>query len=317
MAGFVYDSRKFEERAFYRLKGGAELKSKKKKQMAPWIFSGPALIVYVFVVIIPIIYSLAFSFYDYSGVGKMTFNGIDNYVNMFRDGTFRIAIKNNLFLMVGSTAIQMVIGLGLAILLSNIHKFANVLRVAYFVPCIISSAAICQIFSRMFSIIPEGVIPALMRLFGLQQIAFLSEADWALVIVILLDAFKFVGMHMLIFYSGLMDIDISVVEAAIVDGCGWWKLHTKIKIPMITNIIVMELVLLINGTLKAFDISYILTKGGPGTTTELVATYMYKTSFGMAKFGVGSAMSVFLAAESLLAVGIVRYIGNKLQQKYS
>lgn len=104
----------------------------------------------------------------------------------------------------------------------------------------------------------------MMRLVGLKQIAFLSEADWALLIVIMLDAFKFVGMHMLIFYSGLMDIDASVVEAAIVDGCGWWKLHTQIKIPMIMNIIIMELVLLINGTLKAFDISYILTKGGPG-----------------------------------------------------
>ncbi len=288
----------------------------KKKQIAPWLFSGPALVVYILVVIIPIIYSLAFSFYDYSGVGNMTFNGINNYINMFRDGTFRVAIKNNLYLMAGSTTIQMLIGLGLAILLSNIRKFTNVLRVAYFVPCIISSAAICQIFSRMFSIVPEGVIPAMMRLVGLKQIAFLSEADWALLIVIMLDAFKFVGMHMLIFYSGLMDIDASVVEAAIVDGCGWWKLHTQIKIPMIMNIIIMELVLLINGTLKAFDISYILTKGGPGTTTELVATYMYKTSFGMAKFGVGSAMSVFLAVESLLAVGIVRYIGKKQQQKY-
>lgn len=288
----------------------------KKKQIAPWLFSGPALVVYILVVIIPIIFSLAFSFYDYSGVGNMTFNGINNYINMFRDGTFRVAIKNNLYLMAGSTTIQMLIGLGLAILLSNIRKFTNVLRVAYFVPCIISSAAICQIFSRMFSIVPEGVIPAMMRLVGLKQIAFLSEADWALLIVIMLDAFKFVGMHMLIFYSGLMDIDASVVEAAIVDGCGWWKLHTQIKIPMIMNIIIMELVLLINGTLKAFDISYILTKGGPGTTTELVATYMYKTSFGMAKFGVGSAMSVFLAVESLLAVGIVRYIGKKLQQKY-
>ena len=249
----------------------------KKKQIAPWLFSGPALVVYILVVIIPIIYSLAFSFYDYSGVGNMTFNGINNYINMFRDGTFRVAIKNNLYLMAGSTTIQMLIGLGLAILLSNIRKFTNVLRVAYFVPCIISSAAICQIFSRMFSIVPEGVIPAMMRLVGLKQIAFLSEADWALLIVIMLDAFKFVGMHMLIFYSGLMDIDASVVEAAIVDGCGWWKLHTQIKIPMIMNIIIMELVLLINGTLKAFDISYILTKGGPGTTTELVATYMYKT----------------------------------------
>lgn len=288
-----------------------------RKKTAPWLFSGPALLVYTLVVIVPVMCSLTYSFYDYNGIGKMTFHGFENYRNMFSDETFRTAVKNNLFLMAGSTAIQMGLGLGLAILLSNIRRFSNVLRVAYFVPCIISSAAICQIFSRMFSVVPEGVIPALMRVVGMEPIAVLSDADWALCVVIILDAFKYVGMHMLIFYSGLMDIDISVVEAAIVDGCGWWKLHTRIKIPMIMNIIVMELILLVNGTLKAFDISYILTKGGPGTATELVATYMYKTSFGMAKFGSGSAMSVFLAVESLLAVMLVRYIGDRLKRKYS
>lgn len=290
---------------------------KKKINYKPWLFLSPALFVYIVVVIAPIIYSLGFSFYNYSGIGKMTFAGLGNYKRMFCDSTFITAIKNNLLLMVGSTAIQMILGLGLAILLSNIRKFANALRVAYFIPCIISSAAICQVFSKMFSILPEGVIPAIMKMLGMTPIAFLSDSKFALLVIIILDAYKYVGMHMLIFYSALMDIDTSVIEAAIVDGCGWWKLHTKIKIPMIINIVVMELVLLVNGTLKAFDISYILTKGGPGTTTELVATYMYKTSFGMTKLGLGSAMSVFLALESLLAVGIVRYIGNKLQKKYS
>ena len=268
---------------------------KKKINYKPWLFLSPALFVYIVVVIAPIIYSLGFSFYNYSGIGKMTFAGLGNYKRMFCDSTFITAIKNNLLLMVGSTAIQMILGLGLAILLSNIRKFANALRVAYFIPCIISSAAICQIFSKMFSILPEGVIPAIMKMLGMTPIAFLSDSKFALLVIIILDAYKYVGMHMLIFYSALMDIDTSVIEAAIVDGCGWWKLHTKIKIPMII----------------------ILTKGGPGTTTELVATYMYKTSFGMTKLGLGSAMSVFLALESLLAVGIVRYIGNKLQKKYS
>ena len=121
---------------------------------------------------------------------------------------------------------------------------------------------------------------------------------------------------MIIFYTALMDIDESVVDAAIIDGCGLWKMYTKVKIPMIINIIVAELVILVNGTLKAFDVSYILTGGGPGTATELVATYMYKTAFTMTKYGQASAMAVFLAVESLLAVGIVRLVGNKLQQKY-
>ena len=110
---------------------------KKKINYKPWLFLSPALFVYIVVVIAPIIYSLGFSFYNYSGIGKMTFAGLGNYKRMFCDSTFITAIKNNLLLMVGSTAIQMILGLGLAILLSNIRKFANALRVAYFIPCII------------------------------------------------------------------------------------------------------------------------------------------------------------------------------------
>lgn len=289
---------------------------KLKKKIAPWMFLAPALLVYCAVVIFPIIQSIQFSFFNYSGIGEMKFNGITNYVKMFKNSAFRTAIRNNIWLMLGGTTIQMVVGLGLAIILSNIKKFANALRVIYFVPCIISSAAICQIFAKIFSITPEGVIPGLMRLFGMTPIAFLSEGEWALAIVIILDSYKFVGMHMIIFYTALMDIDAAVVEAAVIDGCGWWKMHTKVKIPMIMNIIVAELVILVNGTLKAFDVSYILTGGGPGTATELVSTYMYKTAFTMTKFGEGSAMAVFLAVESLVAVAIVRFVGNRLQKRY-
>lgn len=289
---------------------------KLRRKISPWMFLAPALLVYCIVVIIPIIQSIQFSFYDYNGIGAMKFNGITNYLKIFKNSAFRKAIVNNICLMFIGTAIQMVVGLGLAIILSNIRKFANILRVVYFVPCIISSTAICQIFAKFFSVTPEGIVPAIMRLLGMTPIAFLSDSKWALIIVIILDSYKFVGMHMIIFYSALMDIDSAVVEAAIIDGCGWFKLHTKVKIPMIMNIVVAELVILVNGTLKAFDVSYILTGGGPGTATELVSTYMYKTAFTMMKFGEGSAMAVFLAIESLIAVGIVRYVGNKLQQKY-
>lgn len=289
---------------------------KLKKKIAPWMFLAPALLVYCAVVIFPIIQSIQFSFYNYSGIGEMKFIGLSNYQKMFSNSAFRKAIGNNIWLMLGGTTIQMVVGLGLAIILSNIRKFANTLRVVYFVPCIISSAAICQIFAKLFSITPEGVIPAIMKLLGMTPIAFLSSSKWALAIVIILDSYKFVGMHMIIFYTALMDIDGAVVEAAIIDGCGWWKMHTQVKIPMIMNIIIAELVILVNGTLKAFDVSYILTGGGPGTATELVSTYMYKTAFTMTKFGLGSSMAVFLAVESLIAVGIVRFVGNKLQEKY-
>ena len=285
-----------------------------KNKALPWLCLGPALLIYLFVVIIPIIWSVGFSLFDYNGIEAMTFSGIKNYTLMFQDKIFWQSVRNSLFFMTVSTAFQMMVGLGLAILLSNIKKGANFLRVIYFIPCIISTMAISQIFQKLLSVQPEGVLAAVMKLFEMEPVAILSEPDWALLAVTLIDAYKFVGIYMIIFFAALMDIDQSVVEAAALDGCSWWQLHTKIKIPMISNIVVMVAVLLVSGTLKGFDISYILTKGGPGTSSELVATYMYKTAFGSMKYGMASAMAVFLVAECLLAVFLVQKLGKKIQK---
>ncbi len=287
---------------------------KPRKKLVPWLFSAPALLVYVFVVIVPIIWSVGFSLFEYNGIGSMKFVGVDNYVLMVRDPVFWEAVCNNLFFMIVSTAAQMIVGLALAIILSNIKWGANFLRVVYFIPCIISSMAISQIFQKLLSVLPEGVFAAVVKLFGMQPIALLSDSKWVLLAVTLIDSYKFVGIYMIIFYSALKDIDESVVEAAAIDGCTWWQLHAKIKIPMITNIVVMVAVLLVSGTLKGFDISYILTKGGPGTSSELVATYMYKTAFGSTKYGLASAMAVFMIIECLIAVFLVRKLGSKIQK---
>lgn len=287
---------------------------KPKSRIEPWIFLLPAILAYLFVVIVPLIWSGGFSLFDYNGIGAMHFTGLKNYKIIFQDPVFWESVKNSLFFMVVSTIVQMLIGLILAIILSNIKRGANLLRVVYFIPCIISSMAICQIFQKLLSVLPEGVLAAVMSQLGMQPIAVLSESKYALLVVTLIDAYKFVGIYMIIFYSALKDIDESVVEAAAIDGCTWLQLHTKIKIPMISNIIVMVAVLLVSGTLRGFDVSYILTAGGPGTASELIATYMYKTAFGSAKYGQASAMAVFLIVESLLAVFLVRRLGDRIQR---
>lgn len=287
---------------------------KPSKKIVPWLFSAPALFVYIFVVIVPIVWTIQLSLNNYSGIGAMEFTGLDNYKMMFKDPVFKETVMNSLFFMVVSTAVQMVVGLVLAIILNSIGRGANFLRVIYFVPCIISSMAISQIFRKLLSVQPAGVLAALMELVGMEPISLLSEPKLVLLVVTLIDAYKFLGIYMIIFYSALKDIDESVVEAAAIDGCTWLQLQTKIKIPMIKNIIIMVAVLLVSGTLKGFDISYILTKGGPGTASELVATYMYKTAFGATKYGLGSAMAVFLVVECLLAVFIVRKIGDRIEK---
>ena len=136
----------------------------------PWLFALPALLVYLFIVIIPVVWSLGYSLMDWHGIGEMTFAGLDNYVRMFNDTTFQTSAVNNLIFMAVGTVFQLTTGLIMAILLSSITRGSNILRVIYFIPCIISSMAICKIFEKLLSVFPQGVIAALMSALGLEQV---------------------------------------------------------------------------------------------------------------------------------------------------
>ena len=283
---------------------------KPRTKIEPWMFLLPALLVYTVMVIIPVVWSLGYSFFNWKGISEMKFTGFDNYVRMFTDRKMITSIQNNLVYMVIGTCVQVFMGLFMATLLSSIDRGSNILRVLYFIPCIISSMAICKIFNMLFSVQPEGLIAALVKLFGGKPKALLSDYNYALLMVTLVDAYKFCGLYMVIFYSAFMNIDHEVIEAAYIDGCTWWQQYWRIRLPMIKPIFFTVIVILVNGTLKSFDISFILTQGGPGVASELVATYMYKIAFNSSNFGYGSAISMFLLIESLIAVSIVRMCGR-------
>lgn len=288
---------------------------KPKTKAEPWLFCTPALIVYICIVLVPVIWSVGYSLFDWNGIGAMRFVGLDNYKRMLADTTFRTSVLNTLFFMVAGSATQILSGLIMATILANLSRGSNILRVVYFIPSIISSMAICKIFDKLLSVQPQGVVAALMETAGASPVAFLSSHQWALTFVTFIDAYKYCGLYMVVFYSAYMSISNDVVEAAYIDGCNWLQQYRYIKLPMIKPIFFVVLVIVINGTLKGFDISYILTNGGPGDASELVATYMYKMAFTSTRFGYGSALSVFLLLESLLAVGIVRLIQGRAEAK--
>ena len=288
---------------------------KPKNKLEPWLFLLPALIVYTCIVLLPVLWSLVYSFFNWNGISDMKFVGLGNYARMLSDKKMMAAFKNNLFFMAVGTCVQVFMGLLMATLLSNIRRGSNTLRVLYFIPCIISSMAICKIFNMLLSVQPEGLLAAIVKMFGGKPIALLSSYDYALLVVTLVDAYKFCGLYMVIFYSAFMNLDHEIIEASYIDGCTWWQQYIHIRLPMIKPIFFTVIVILVNGTLKSFDVSYILTNGGPGTASELVATYMYKVSFNSTNFGYGSAISVFLLAESLIAVGIVRMFSRRSEKR--
>lgn len=284
---------------------------KPRNKIEPWLFLLPALLIYLGVVLIPMLQTIGYSFLDWNGLGDKMFVGLKNYARLISDKTLRTAFLNNLFFLILGTAFQLFMGLLMATLLSGISRGSNIFRVLYFIPCIISSMAICKIFEKLLAVQPKGVIAAVMELLHLEPIAFLSNLDYALPCVTLIDGYKFCGLYMVIFYAALMNVSKEVVEAAYMDGCNWIQAYIRVKLPAIKNIFFVVLVILVSGCLKGFDVSYILTNGGPGNATELVATYMYKTAFSMSNFGYGSTLAVFILVESLIAVGIVKKIQNR------
>jgi raffinose/stachyose/melibiose transport system permease protein len=285
-----------------------------KRRIEPWLFVLPALLVFVFTVIIPIIWSFSYSLYEWNGIGDKRFIGIDNYIRMFKDNVFQTAFKNNLIFTGLGTVVQIVVGMSMAIILTSITKLRNFIKVIYFIPCVISSMAICQIFSKMLSINPEGVINAFLGVAGLESLraAFLSDPKLTLIIVTLVDAYKFCAIYMVIYYAAFLAISNDIIEAAVIDGCNWWQQYIYMRFPLIKGIFFITVVMLVSGTLKGFDVPYILTNGGPGASSELVSTYMYKVAFNSVNYGYGSAISVFLVIECLLIVTLIRKLTSKV-----
>ena len=278
-----------------------------------WILLLPALLLFTATVTVPIAWSLSLSAFQWGGFGRPVFTGVENYVRLIGDGVFRQAFLNNLFFTAVGTAVQVAVGMTLAILLLSIETFRNLIKTAFFIPCVISSVAISQIFVQLLAVQPEGVVNALLGAAGLNdwQRPFLSDPHWALLIVTLVDAYKFAAIYMVIYYSAFMSVDQEVLDAASIDGANWWQQYVYVKFPLIRGVILVTIVMLISGTLKGFDVSYIMTAGGPGASSELVSTYLYKTIFTSSDFGYGSAIAVFLAIECLVIIGVIRSVFRK------
>jgi len=281
---------------------------KKNRNITAWLFVLPALIVFTAIVIVPIGWSFSLSMVRWNGLGPRNFVGLDNYLKMLQDSVFRQAFFNNLIFSAAGSVFQLIMGMSMAIVLLSMRWFRNLTRVAYFLPIVISSVAISQIFSQLLAVNPEGMVNAVFGLIGADNLkgAYLSDTRLTLMIVTLVDGYKFSAIYMAIYYSALIQIDSDIVEASAIDGANWWQQLFLIKLPVIKATLAVSVVLVVSGTLKGFDISFILTKGGPGAASELVSTYLYKVLFNSSNFGYGSAIAVFLSVECLIVVAILR-----------
>ena len=288
-----------------------------RNKKAFFAFLLPGLLFYIFTVFYPIVESIRLSFMEWGGIGDKVFVGLDNYVKMFHDPVFYTAFINNLIYLLIVVGMQLSIGLFFAILLTYMTKYVTLVKTLYYVPCIITTVAITQLFRSMYSVEPMGLLNQFLEAVGLGGMvtSWLADVGTVLAAVSIPEGWRFTGMYMVIFYAALVSLDPSVYEAAKVDGASEMQILYKIKRPVIKDIILLTLTMCLTGALRGFDIPFLLTSGGPGNASELMSTYMYKKAFSSNQYGYGSALAVFIIIESILVVYTLRKLFTSKEEK--
>ena len=272
------------------------------------VFLVPPLVLYGVAVLLPILQSLFLSLYKWDGITDMAFVGLDNYVKMLtRDDVFWTAFGNAL----GYLAICLVLQLGGALvvagLLTALPRARELVKTLYLLPAVISTVAIAILFQRLYALEPAGLINQILQWVGLGhlQTAWLSNVQTVLAAVSIPEGWRFTGLYMLIIYAALMAVPRDLEEAARLDGASWWQVFWRIRFPYIRPVWITTTIMATTFALRGFDIPYLLTNGGPGQSSELLTTYMYKTAFVHTDYGYASAISMFIVVECLVAVGLI------------
>ena len=275
------------------------------------LYLAPALLLYFIFFVIPFLQTFYYSLFEWSGFGVPTFVGLRNYAELVRDKFFTQGIGRVLIW----ALLAIVMKVGFALLLANMLrtpiKGSKFFTSAYFMPVVISTAALGLMFTLMYDN-DVGTLNWILRAVGLEEWTrpWLGDPKTAFYAVIAVPIFHTIGYFFVILLAGMKNISGEIYESAIMDGANPWILFTRITIPMIWPVLQLCIILAINGAIKNFDYVFIMTKGGPGTSTQVPATYMYDTIFTAFKFGYGTAIAFTIFLFTIMVVIVFRKMTN-------
>ena len=274
-----------------------------KKSIA--IFVLPAFIIYFCFALIPIAYNIYLSFFETNLMEINDFVGFKNYTDLFKDGIFLKAFKNNITMVIGSLIAHMPLAMFFGNAIYKKIKGASFFQTVFFLPCVICGVAVGLTWSFVYNG-NYGLLNGFLKMIGMGSLAkvWLSDKDIAIFCIIVVVMWQYVGYHMIIQLAAMRNIDAELFEAAEIDGATQWQQFKSITFPMIKPILKIDAVLIITGSLKYYDLIAVMTNGGPNHATEVMSTYMYYMGFNILRFGYSSAIGVILLILCMSSVGI-------------
>ena len=262
-----------------------------------YAFVAPALVVLCALIVYPAFYSLWLSFHEWNGYRTEwgPFVGLNNYLELVRDEVFWKALANSAIFVLARTPLEVGIAFGLALLLNRQLPGRSLLRTLFFVPVVLSLIVVTILFQRILE--PSaGFLNVFLQWIGLGALArpWLGDPSTALPAVIAVSVWKNVGFSLVILLAGLQGLPHEVLEAARVDGANGRQLILQVITPLMRPILAITALLSIISGLKVFDLVFIMTRGGPTYSTEVLATLLYRQAFELNDMGIASAVAVVM-----------------------
>ena len=286
----------------------------RRARLTPYIFIGPAALLFAAFSLIPIVIAITLSFQDTQTLGEGQWVGMDNFAQLGADRLFRTALVNTLVFTIGTVPTAMAVGLALAVALNRPLPGRGVLRAMFFVPMVAAGVVVGVIMSWIFNV-DYGVANNALAVLGIDRIPWLTSPNMAMFTLIIVVVWTRIGFCMVIYLGALQSIPSELKEAASIDGADRWARFRSITVPMLTPTTSILLILNVVFSIQAFDVIYVMTGGGPGFSTTVLIQYVFRSAFQDGQMGYAAALGLVLVG-ILLVFTLLRQQASKRAESF-
>lgn len=283
-----------------------------RESLIAYSFIAPNFIGFCIITLVPMVISIGLAFCDWDGVHPVEFIGIQNFLDLLKDDTFKASFVNTIVYTVGTVPLTLVCSLGLAMLLNQKVKFRNFFRTVSFFPYVASLVAVAAVWNMIFN--PAmGPINQLLSMLGVAQQdlpRWAAGRETAMLTVILFSVWKNMGYYMVIYLAGLQGTNPELSEAAELDGANRWQIFWNVTLPQLRPTTFFVIIMLTINSFKVYDQMYMITQGGPGNATMTLVYDIYNVAFvNTPRYGYASAISMVLFV-LVLIVTLIQFRGS-------
>ncbi|MEE0800634.1 MAG: sugar ABC transporter permease [Gemmiger sp.] len=281
-----------------------------RESLVAYSFIAPNFIGFCIFTLVPMIFAIGLAFCEWDGVHPVEFIGLQNFVDLLDDNTFKASFVNTIVYTIGTVPLTLVCSLGLAVLLNQKVKFRNFFRTVSFFPYVASLVAVAAVWNMIFS--PSmGPVNQLLASLGVENLPrWAAGKETAMLTVILFSVWKNMGYYMVIYLAGLQGTNLELNEAAELDGANKWQIFWNVILPQLRPTTFFVIIMLTISSFKVYDQMYMITQGGPGNATMTLVYDIYNVAFvNTPRYGYASAISMVLFV-LVLIVTIVQFRGS-------